>query len=70
MRKLDHTKFADKLLIAIGKKPKEDTSSEEDVSDIDDEESEPGKLGRVLASAIKHSDYEAIEEAIRNICNE
>ncbi len=73
MTKIDHSKFADKALaIVIGRKKGDDAKdneSEPDESD-DSEENEPGKLGRMLASALRHNDYEAVEEVIRQIAED
>lgn len=73
MAKIDRKKFADKALeIVIGKKPKDEGLDPADEKDDESEAKEPGKLGRMLASALKHNDYEAIEEAVRQItgCDE
>jgi hypothetical protein len=67
MAKIDHGKMADRLLVAVGKK-KPDADDERKPANDEGEKDEPGKLGKVLASALKHSDFEAIEEAVRNIC--
>lgn len=65
MAKIDHEKFADRILIAVGKKPKPDADERE--PEGDDEADEPGKLGRMLISAIKHGDGEAVEEAFHRL---
>ena len=66
----DHKKFADAIVLEMCKKSKpDDTEEPNDSEDSKDKEDEnkPGDLGRKIAAALRHNDYEALEEAIKEI---
>ncbi len=70
----DPKKFAESISVGLKIKPKKKFDHSEDMDEEETEHSddmsegyEPGELGTVLISAIKHNDGEAIEEAIKSI---
>lgn len=62
--------LADKIVVKFGKgkpAPMDDTTS--DTDDMPDKsEDKPGMKGKMLAAALKRGDGEAIEEAVKAIC--
>lgn len=67
------SKFADAVVVRFGK-GKPDPAMDHKEPDGDeapegDKDEKPGMKGKMLAAALKKGDGEAIEEAVRAICN-